>query len=56
MAVEKATARGELCFATRHIEKECAQQGNFEPGIQDCMKAMEAAVLALTVKATPGGY
>ena len=52
-AATKATTRCELCFATTHTEKECAQQGHPDPGLLEQMKAMEMAVLA---KTAPGGY
>ena len=45
------TSRCELCFATSHSEKECAQQGDPEPGTKERLKAIETAVLALS--ATP---
>ena len=51
-----ATPRCELCFATTHSTSECAQQGDPDPGIQDRLKAIEMAVLAMTSKspAIPG--
>ena len=51
-----ATPRCELCFATTHSTSECAQQGHPDPGIQDRLKSIEMAVLAVTSKspATPG--
>ena len=52
-AAAKTTNRCELCFATSHTEKECAQQGHPDPGVLDQMKAVEKAVLALTSKPTP---
>jgi hypothetical protein len=52
-AAARATSRCELCFATTHTEKECAQQGHPDPGILDRMKTMEKAVLALTAKPNP---
>ena len=42
--------RCELCFATTHTAKDCAQQGDPDPGMQDRLKAIETAVLALTSK------
>lgn len=42
--------RCELCFATTHSAKDCAQQGDPDPGMQDRLKAIETAVLALTSK------
>ena len=43
-----ATKRCELCFASTHSERECAQRGDPDPGMKDRLKAIEAAVLALT--------
>ena len=43
-----ATKRCELCFATTHTERECAQRGDPDPDVRDRLKAIEAAVLALT--------
>ena len=44
----KAVQRCELCFATSHTERECAQQGDSDPGLPERFKAIENAVLALT--------
>ena len=54
-AAARSTSRCELCFATTHTEKECAQQGHPDPGVQERMRVMEAAVLALTSKPNPAG-
>ena len=35
------TSRCELCFVTSHSEKECAQQGDPEPGTKEHQKAIE---------------
>jgi hypothetical protein len=43
-----ATKRCELGFATSHSERECAQRGDPDPDVKDRLKAIEAAVLALT--------
>ena len=43
-----ATKRCELCFASTHSERECAQRGDPDPEMKDRLKAIEAAVLALT--------
>ena len=50
----KAIPRCELCFATTHTEKECAQQGNPDPGLKDRLRAIESAVLVLTAKPSAG--
>ena len=50
----KAIPRCELCFATTHSDKECAQQGNPDPGMKDRLRAIETAVLALTTKPSAG--
>ena len=51
----KAIPRCELCFATTHTDKECAQQGNSDPGLKDRLRAIESAVLVLTAKPSAGG-
>jgi hypothetical protein len=43
--------RCELCFATSHTERECAQRGDPEPDTKDRLKAIESAVLALVPQA-----
>ena len=43
----------ELCFATTHSEHECAQRGDPDPEMKDCLKAIETAVLAITNKQDP---
>ena len=50
----KAIPRCELCFATTHTERECAQQGNPDPGLRDRLRAIESAVLVLTAKPSAG--
>ena len=50
----KAIPRCELCFATTHSDKECAQQGNPDPGMKDRLRAIETAILALTTKPSAG--
>lgn len=45
-----STPQCELCCTSTHTAKECAQQGDPDPGLQDRLKAMETAVLALTSK------
>ena len=37
----------ELCFAAMHTTKECAQQGDPDPGVWDRLRAIERAVLLL---------
>ena len=44
------TKRCELCFATSHTEKECAQGGDPDPEMQDRLKALESLVLAMAKK------
>lgn len=43
----KPTKRCELCCATTHTEKECAQQGDPDPGMRDRLKTLETAILAM---------
>ncbi len=49
-AMSSSTKRCELCLATSHTERECAQQG--DPGMRERLKSIEAAVLAMTAKPT----
>ena len=42
----------ELCFASTHTAKECAQQGDPDPGVKDHLKAIEKVVLSLAPGAT----
>ena len=42
----------ELCFASTHTTKECAQQGDPDPGVKDRLKAIEKVVLSLAPGAT----
>jgi len=44
------TKRCELCFATSHTERECAQRGDPDPEMRERLKAIETAVLAITAK------
>ncbi len=53
MGAAKSTTRCELWSATTHMEKECAQQGDPDPGMHDRMKAIETAVLAISSKPPP---
>ena len=39
--------RCELCFATSHNERECAQSGNPDPDLGDRLKSLETAVIAM---------
>lgn len=39
-----AMRRCELCFATSHTEKECAQGGDPDQGVTDRLKAIKSAV------------
>ena len=45
-----STPQCELCFASTHTAKECAQKGDPDPGLQDQLKAIETVALALTSK------
>jgi len=45
-----STPRCELCFASTHTAKECAQKGDPDPGLQDRLKAIKTVALALTSK------
>ena len=47
------TKRCELCFATGHTERECAQRGDTDPDMRDRLKAIESAVLAMAGKQEP---
>ena len=49
----RTATRCELCFATTHHTKECAQQGDPDPGVRDRLRAIEKAVLSLTPGAGP---
>ena len=40
--------RCEIHFVTTHSTKEYVQQGDPDPGIQDCLKVIEMAVLVMT--------
>ena len=48
--VAASTARCELCFATSHTERECAQCGDPNPGMKNRLKAIETAILAMSSK------
>ena len=48
--VAASTARCELCFATSHTERECAQRGDPNPGMKNRLKAIETAILAMSSK------
>ena len=48
--LESSTKRCELCFASTHTERECAQRRDPDPGMGDCLKAIETAVVAVTHK------
>ena len=48
-----STKRCELCLATSHTERECAQRGDPDPGMGDRLKAIESAVLAITKREEP---
>ena len=46
-------AGSELCFATTHSTKECAQQGDPNPGVRNRLRAIEKAVLSMMPRAAP---
>ena len=52
-ARSSAVKRCELCFATTHSERECAQNGDRDPGVGDRLRNLEAAVLAIARPAIP---
>ena len=43
----RTATRCELCFATTHSTKECAQQGDPDPGVRERLRAIEKVVLSL---------
>ena len=47
------TKRCELCLATTHTERECAQRGDPDPDMRDRLKTIESAVVALTKREEP---
>ena len=47
-SAKSSAPRCELCQATTHTERECAQQGDSDPDMQQRVKAMESVVLALS--------
>ena len=47
------TKRCEVCFATSHTERECAQRGDPDPDMRDPLKAIESALLAMAGKNEP---
>ena len=44
----RTSSRCELCFATTHHTKECAQQGDPDPGVRERLRAIEKAVLSMS--------
>ena len=44
----RTSSRCELCFATTHHTKECAQQGDPDPGVRERLRAIEKAVIFMT--------
>ena len=46
----RTATRCELCFATTHFSKECAQQGDPDPGVRERLRAIEKAVISMTPK------
>ena len=53
IGVARATTRCEICLATSHSTKDCAQQGNPDPGLLDRIKALESMVLSVSARASP---
>ena len=49
----RTATRCELCFATMHHTKECAQQGDPDHGVRDRLREIAKAVLSLTPGAGP---
>ena len=47
--------RCELCFASTHSERECAQRGDPDPDMSDRLKNLEAAVVAIAKPRQPPG-
>ena len=47
------TRRCELCFATSHSERDCAQSGNPDPDVGERLKSLETAVIAMARPPTP---
>ena len=43
----RTATRCDLCFATTHATKECAQQGDPDPGVRERLRAIEKVVLSL---------
>ena len=50
--VAQATTRCEICLATSHSMKDCAKQGNPDPGVLDWVKALESMVLSVSPRAS----
>ena len=50
--VAQATTRYEICLATSHSAKDCAQQGNPDPGVLNWVKALESMVLSVSPMAS----
>ena len=46
----RTATRCELCFATTHSTKECAQQGDPDPGVREWLRAIEKVLLSLAPK------
>ena len=49
MDTASAIKRCELCFTSTHTEQECVQRGDPDPEMKDRLKAIETAMLALTL-------
>ena len=49
----RTATRCKLCFAATHTTKEGVQQGGPNPGVRDCLCAIERAVLSMTPRPGP---
>ena len=47
------TQRCELCFATSHTKRDCAQSGNPDPDLGERLKRLESAVIAMAKPTRP---
>ncbi len=47
------TRRCELCFATSHSERECAQNGNPEPDVGERLRSLESVLIAMARPSPP---
>ena len=52
IGVAYATSWCEICLATSHSTRDCAQQGTSEPGMLDRVKTLVSMLLSLSTKST----